>query len=530
MNQNRKIIRTVVGNAPTVLVLAALGGLGFLGHKTGWKIPRWSANAHDHGSAEREDWCETHAVPESKCLACHPELAGNDPRDWCKEHGVPESKCTVCHPELLKKGTASDWCSEHGVPESQCTACHPEIAVKGAAPAPVLSTTVSAEPVSSPETCQLHHVKIQFASAGSVHKAGIKLEAIQERPMVARVESSGELDYDSTRLARITARVPGLLSTVEKRVGDPVKKGEVLALVDSVDVGRARAELLHALAQLDLRTRTNARVAPLAASGIKTAAELIETEAALREAKIRVFDARQALANLGLACDIGGLQGLGDEALVERVRGIGLTTELAARTTTANLLPLTSPLDGVVVARDGVAGEAVEQGRAVFVADTSRLWMNASLPVEDAALVRIGQKVSFVPDGDREDAVAGVVSWISTEVDERARVVRVRAEVENPEGRLRAHAFGRARIVTRESPTAVAVPNEAIQWEGCCHVVFVRLTDEVFLTRKVRLGARSGAFTEVQVGVLPGEVVATEGSHVLKRELLRSRLGAGCCD
>jgi cobalt-zinc-cadmium efflux system membrane fusion protein len=74
------------------------------------------------------------------------------------------------------------------------------------------------------------------------------------------------------------------------------------------------------------------------------------------------------------------------------------------------------------------------------------------------------------------------------------------------------------------------VPNEAIQWEGCCHIVFVRLADDIFQARKLKLGASINGYTEVLVGVLPGEVVATEGSHVLKSEILKSALGAGCAD
>lgn len=502
----------VAQKAPALIVLLALGGLGLYGHRTGWKIPRWSTYAHDHGARQHEDWCETHNVPESKCLACHPELAGEDPNDWCKDHGVPESKCTVCHPELLKKGQASDWCSEHGVPESQCTLCHPHLAVKGKVSPPPLGATVTAEPSDESKACQLHRAKIQFASAKSVHKAGIKLEPVVERPMIATVDASAELDYDPTRLARIAPRVPGLIDSIAKRVGDRVKKGELLALVDSAEVGRAKADLLQALAQLDLRAKTAKRIASSRESGLRTEVELQEAEAALREAKIRVFNGKQALANLGVVSDLDALSALDDKAL-------------------SNLLPLTAPLDGVVLEQHGVAGEAVEAGRALFVvADTNQLWVNASLKLEDASLVALGQRVSFVVDGEVADAVSGSVSWISTELDEPTRTVRVRAEVSNTEGTLRAHAFGRARIVTREAPTAVAVPDAAIQWEGCCHVVFVRLTDEVFLTRKVRLGARHGGFTEVKVGVLPGEVVATEGSHVLKSELLKSRLGAGCCD
>jgi cobalt-zinc-cadmium efflux system membrane fusion protein len=108
--------------------------------------------------------------------------------------------------------------------------------------------------------------------------------------------------------------------------------------------------------------------------------------------------------------------------------------------------------------------------------------------------------------------------------------VKVRAEVDNPEGRLRAHTFGSARIVTRRDEKAIALPDEAIQWEGCCSIVFVRLTDEIFQTRKVRLGTRNRGYTEVLVGVLPGEVIVTTGSHVLKSDILKSKLGAGCVD
>jgi cobalt-zinc-cadmium efflux system membrane fusion protein len=133
--------------------------------------------------------------------------------------------------------------------------------------------------------------------------------------------------------------------------------------------------------------------------------------------------------------------------------------------------------------------------------------------------------------GEADDnPVTGAISWISTAVDEVTRTIKVRAEVDNEDDRLRANSFGQARIVVRATPNAIAVPSEAVQWEGCCHVVFVRLTDEIFATRKVILGARDAAYTELLVGLLPGEVVATTGSHVLKSEILKSKLGAGCCE
>ncbi|MGE4159168.1 MAG: efflux RND transporter periplasmic adaptor subunit [Planctomycetota bacterium] len=520
-------------------VLIVLGALAFWGHHTGWKAPKFSQFLGGSVAAEKEDWCEAHSVPDSKCLACHPELGGGDPEDWCKEHGVPESKCTVCHPEILAHGKASDWCGEHEVPESQCTLCHPDIATKGQVPPSETGATVTLDPGArtspSPLVCQTHAIRVQFASAEAIRKAGIGLEAAQDRPMAATVTAAGEIDYVRTLVAHLSPRVPGTIWRVEKEVGQRVCRGEVLALVDASEVGRSKSEFLMAYALVDVKSRILDRIRTSAREGYRTQGELQEAEAALREARIRRFNAQQTLINLGMPVRLEDLADLPDEKMVERIRLLGLPDEITrtldASVTTANLVPVTAPLDGIVMSSEAVPGELVDTSRPLFiVADIHRMWVMLDVRQEDAAHVALGQAVTFIPDGPSGEAVGGTISWISTEVDERTRTVKVRADIENPDGRLRAHTFGTGRIVIRKAPSAVAVPNEAIHWEGCCHVVFVRLTDEVFQTRKVRLGARSGPYTEILVGVLPGEVVATAGSHVLKSEMLKSRLGAGCVD
>jgi cobalt-zinc-cadmium efflux system membrane fusion protein len=132
------------------------------------------------------------------------------------------------------------------------------------------------------------------------------------------------------------------------------------------------------------------------------------------------------------------------------------------------------------------------------------------------------------------EETAGVVSWVSTEVNDRTRTVKVRADVENPDGRLKSNTFGTGRVVLREEGKAVVVPNSALHWEGDCHVVFVRDKDflkpgapKVFHTRTVRPGVRTETQTEIIAGVLPGELVAAKGSAALRAELLRGSLGEG---
>jgi cobalt-zinc-cadmium efflux system membrane fusion protein len=303
-----------------------------------------------------------------------------------------------------------------------------------------------------------------------------------------------------------------------------VRLAAVERLRNSLQQGfRSQAELQEAEALLQ-----EARVAAANAQ-----AETGQVEATLAEVGIRLFNTHQVLLNLGLALHLDELASLAPDERAERVRLLGLPEDSARAkdATSASLLPIATPLDGIVVQRETAPGELVDPAKTLFViADVSRLWITLDVRQEDASNLAVGENVIFRPDGETDDAVRGKLTWISTALDERTRTLKARAEVENPDGRLRAGVFGTARIVTRESPSAVAVPTEAIHWEGCCHVVFIRLSDEVFQTRKVRLGARNGPYTEILVGALPGEVVATSGSHVLKSELLKSRLGAGCVD
>ena len=530
--EKRSIARSILAGLPTFLVLACIGGVGLWGHHTGWKAPRFSELFGKSASTEAEDWCTEHNVPDSKCIACHPELAGENPADWCKEHGVPESQCTVCHPEILQTGVAGGWCKEHGVPEADCTICHPEIARKSELTAEEETAVVSTEgspptPVRDPRTCQTHATKVQFASPASVAKAGVRLGKVVERPMAASILVNAEVDYDRTHFARVSSRVSGSASRIEKELGSAVRAGETLALIDAAEVGRAKAEFLQAFAAVESTTRALKRVQSSADAGFRTEAERLAAESAAREAEIRLFNAKQALVNLGLSVP----DGTPTEASIAR---LGIAESLASTLSgelSANLIPLVARFDGVVVSRDLVAGDVVDPTKALFeIADTRRMWVTMDLPQAEAGRVALGQQVLFRPDDARDEGVGGTVTWISTSVDEMTRTVKVRADVENPGGTLRAHSFGRAEVVLRTSADAVAVPNEAVQWEGCCYVVFVRLTDEIFQTRKVRLGAKDAAYTEVLVGVLPGEVVATTGSHVLKSEILKSNLGAGCTD
>lgn len=507
--------------APTSVVIAALLGLAAWGHFSHWQVPKFSSLT-GLGSATSEDWCAEHSVPESQCIECNQSL----------------------HPVIQDFG----WCRSCGI--AQCPLHHPEVAQLATTPAITdedyerVRAALALRPrAENNSLCSLHQRRIQFASLQALQKAGVDIAVVGQRPVVEAVFANGEVVYDQTRAAQLASRVAGTVWRVERQLGDPVRKGEVLALIDSSAVGRAKEEFLQALAQWRVKEAAVERLRPLARDQAVPARQFREAEAALAEAQIRLQGAQQTLANLDLSVRAEEFGGAEMEVVARGIRSLGLHPSLnsspADTLTTSNLFPLRSPLDGVVVSCQVVPGNVVDTNTSIFgVADVGRMWLTLNVRQDEVNLLKLGQPVLFRPsDSGDESVIKGSVAWISTAADDQTRTVQVRVNLPNEHGRLRAHTFGTGRIVLREEPRAIVVPSEAVHRDGDCDVVFVRDKDffqegapKFFHIRKVRVGVKEGGQTEIIVGLLPGEVIASKNSVVLQSQLLRGNLGAGCCD
>lgn len=504
--------RSLLTVLPTWCLLAALGVLGWYGHRTGWVLPTFASLRGEVRPVD--DWCREHSVPEAICVECRPELLPRNNRGWCAVHGVHE--CTLCFPEgaqLLRKTTV--------LPADRQRA---EQAL-AFAPRPANSAI-----------CKLSQRRIQFVDERAVEKAAIEVEAAWRSPVMEFIAVQGTLGYDQTRVAHLASRSTGTVWKVFKHLGQEVLPGDVLALVEAADVGKAKAEVLQSFATLHVKTKTLASVKE--SGGAVPVARVREIEAEVQEAEIRLAAGCQALTNLGLILHERELQAVTLDQLKAKLQFLGLPAALVAtldpKKVTSNLLPLLAPMEGVVLSRDVVPGEVVDATKILFeVVATQHLWLTLDVPSEEAPRVRVGQKVQFKPDNSREQ-LTGHVAWRSPQVDPKTRTVKVRVDVLDAERKLFANSFGAGRIVLREEAHAVVVPNDAVHWEGCCHVVFVRdkhylqaEAPKVFHTRTVRLGAIDGGNTEIIAGLLPGELVAVKNSGVLKAELLRGNLGEG---
>jgi len=511
---------------PMILVLSLLAGIAYVGHRTEWTLPKF-ANLFGASNSAPDDWCNEHSVPESICVECKESLMPKLKTTWCRKHGI--HNCPFERPEVVETMT-SVVISQDDLDRAQRA-----LDLK--------------ERKENNSKCKLHERRIQFASIDILHKMGVNYsypvtrEAIHET-----VSASGEIAFDQPRVAPVSAPIAGRVWHITEKgtIGSSVKRGEVLAVLDAVEVGKAKTEFLQAYAQNDLRKRSLDLLTPLLEKGVIAPARGMEAELALRESRIRLMGAQQALTNMGLPFQFDEGKGLSIEEITKQIHFFGLPSEIASRldakTTTANLMPVIASRDGIVTAAKVSLGESADAGKPLFVvSDTSQMWLMLSVRQEDVKYLRIrdpkskspGQTVKFRADGNDQDVV-GELIWKSSEVDEKTRTVRYRAELPNADGKLLANSYGTGQIVLREEKEAIVVPNEAIHWENSCHIVFVRDKNfldpnglKVFHVRSVRPGVTNGRYTEIIAGVLPGEIIATENSGSLRSELLKNNLGAG---
>jgi len=378
---------------------------------------------------------------------------------------------------------------------------------------------------------------VTLDDAAAVERAGIEAVPVRVQSMTEVISANGVVRYDERRIAQLSVRAPGSVWRVEKRLGDPVSKGDVLVVIDSAEVGRLKAELLTALVVYESRREALAILEEI--SGAVMGRQLREARSALREARNSLLNAEQALVNLGFEISIDELSSLDDDTRAERMRVLGLPPEMLAgvdaERVSSNLLPLRAPFAGVVTGRDVVVGEIADPSRSIFeIVDLSAMWIVLNVAKEDAARLAVGQRVRFRPDGDDRDYVSEV-SWISTEVDEKTRTLQVRAEIKTgqPAGSsldlagLRANAFGRGSIEVEVRRQARVVPLESLQAIGPDWFVFVPTDGTTFEARPVAKGVESEGAVEV-LGNLAGIThVVGPGSHVLKSQLLLDRVESG---
>jgi cobalt-zinc-cadmium efflux system membrane fusion protein len=410
------------------------------------------------------------------------------PADWCVEHGLPESKCTKCNPKLVAKFIeAGDYCREHGYPESACPICHPD-----------LVRAAGREPPRFPAPGTI----VRLESADTANDVGIETARVESRPFAQALEVVGQLAFNENRHAELSPRGEALVVEVKVDIGDSVRAGESLVILSSSSVGSEHARLAAAQARLETARSAFERQERLAQKGVIPRKDAEEAARELAAAQADQDAARSALEAAG-----------------------------ASTTGSGGRYALAAPFGGTVVRRDAVRGKtAVADQVLIEVADLAFVWALLEIPEAEAANVRPGARVRVTIDGAPGEVHEGTISRVGESVNPESRSVTARVELANPERKLKAGSFIRASVEIGPPRQALLVPKEAVQFAEDRPVVFVKRESTVFEPVAVALGQSDRATVEVTSGLTAGMEVVTTGAFLLKTEILKESIGAGCCE
>lgn len=328
---------------------------------------------------------------------------------------------------------------------------------------------------------------------------GIRTAVAEPQTIRSYLELPGEIAFNADRVSHLVPRVSGLVVESRKNLGEFVKSGEVVAVIESRELGEARSRYLVALEREKLASYNFDRAQNLLEKATIPEKEYLTAQKAHLEEKIERVSAARKLVAMGLT--EGEIAGLDNEASRNLTR-----------------FTLKAAFDGVIVKKHLSPGEWVKEDAEIFViADLSSVWVDIVVYANVVDSVRVGQ-TAIVKADQSECEAEGTVSYVGPLMGEESRTARARVVIPNGNGRWRPGQFVRVKLVKNELRVPVVVRNEAIQTYKNHPVVFARYDDQ-FEARPVEIGLSDAQWTEVRKGLLPGECYASRNSFVLRSEL-----------
>lgn len=330
----------------------------------------------------------------------------------------------------------------------------------------------------------------------------IRIEEVKERLTPHAVSAPGNVALDLAQVAKVSSRIPGQVDKIMVQLGNRVKKDQPLVAVESMRLDELVQEYLVAKSKVDVASSNFKRTKQLQAENIISQRRFLEDRGQQIEAQAVYQHVREKLLNMGLS----------EQELQLLEHGSHLE---------GHKYLLRAPLGGTVVSQNVVLGQGVAAGDELFeIVDTSRVWVFANLPIEQARRFQEGEEGQVLPRGG--EPITARLTYIAPVADATTRTIRMRFDVENPKGRLKPNEYVEVRLIDQQKP-ALSIPLSALTMLDGVRGVFVQRDtgyDFVF----VETGQEGGGLVEVKRGLKLGEHVVTEGVFDLKNAIMKTSI------
>ena len=326
----------------------------------------------------------------------------------------------------------------------------------------------------------------------------VEIGEVAVRPFIEVVRVSGRVDFHESHLARIGANVTGRVTEMLALPGQVVKEGDLLAKITSTELTQSQLAYIKARNTSDLANRAAERAKILYKEDVIALAELQRRES----------EAANARAELRASQDQLLVQGMTRKS-IDRLAQTGVIESIN---------PVTATIPGEVVERQINRGQVVQPSDALFtIANLDHLWAIANIPETNAPLIKKGQKLQIQIVALNNAIIDGEVSFVSSIVNPETRTVKMRAEVNNKDRRLRPGMLA-TMLIESEPVPALTVPAEAVVRDGNYDHLFVRGEDNVFKMVTVKTGPESKGLRPIYSGIEAGQKIATKGAYHLNTE------------
>ena len=423
------------------------------------------------------------------------EQIGHTETDPHEAHDHSEGHGEDAHEEVLSLSLdeiASFRC-EHEMPAYQCPSCRYEVGVVKVPP-----SLVKEDP--------------------KAENGLIRTRLVENVGVTDGMTVTGEVQLNENAAVHISPRIPGVIESVKVDMGAHVREGDVLFSINSVELGKALSDYERSRSLAALAGKTVDREKSLFKSRISSEQEMIDAQMTYEQHKAERDAARQLLRVLGLT----------DEVLASIDRG-----EAGVR---AGSLPVRAPLEGTIIEKHAVVGELVEPGSDVMLlADLTTVWVWADIYGQDLPrLIQARNRgpipVSVFVRAFPGQPFEGKIDYVGATMEERTRTVKVRATVENTDRLLRPGMFCEIRMGVGTPEEALAIPRGALLSDEGRDFVFRHWKEDYYVRLPVKRGREFPDRVEILEGLEPGDRIVADGSFLLKSDILREKMGAGCAD
>ena len=356
-------------------------------------------------------------------------------------------------------------------------------------------------------------------SAEDQMRAGIRVQPVVVQQVARSLSVAGQVEMDEQHTSRLGTIADGRITAVNVLPGALVRRGQVLGDLHSHMVHETVGALVQAYAEADRQRGAVAfasqaqgryhHLYSIQASSLEESQradqDLLQAQKMLIDAEANVRMEREHLSELlQVAPD-----SLKPNTLYDK-----------------ELIPIRSPIDGTVIARNVTVGQVVGTGFEAFVvSNLNTVWVTASVNEKDLPLVRVGVPAEVVSQGYPDQVFRGHVKMIGDLLDPQTRTVPVRIVVPNVGSRLRPGMFASARIAESNTTAAIFVPEDALQDINGMKVIFTTSNGTTFNAKTVNVGTRSQGKAEIIDGLSQADRIVVGGAFMVKSEMLKGTMG-----